>query len=143
MSFIDTIAFVDAGDVRDNFTLWLNTFADLAPVGITSKELWEFRNGLLHMTNLRSRAVAAGKTAPLILYVGTPTKPLPPNPSGAKYFNLKTLIDAIAAAVSRWVETYNQSAEKRMTFISRYDLIVSDSRLAYISMSDSDDATVV
>jgi hypothetical protein len=71
MSFIDTVGFIDAGDVRDGFSQWLDKYADLTSLGISPKELWEFRNGLLHMTNLRSRAVASGNTAPLIFYVGS------------------------------------------------------------------------
>ena len=134
MSFIDTIAFIDTGDVPDAFVLWLSTYADLAPLGISPRELWEFRNGLVHMTNLRSRAVASGRTVPLIFYVGSPSQPLPPNPSGAKYLNLKALLDAIALAVSRWIETYNNNREKFVDFVSRYDLIVSDSRMSYVRM---------
>lgn len=141
MSFIDTIAFIDAGDIRDGFITWLGNYADLIPLGITAKELWEFRNGLLHMTNLNSRAVASGKTAPLILYVGNPTRPLPASPSGAKYISLMGLIEATALALSKWIETYSHSSEKRVEFVTRYDLTISDSRLAYISMEPSAGAT--
>ncbi|HEY4382145.1 MAG TPA: hypothetical protein VGN01_17480 [Acidobacteriaceae bacterium] len=112
MSFIDTIGFIDVGDAGVNFILWLDAYADLTPLGITSKELWEFRNGLVHMSNLNSRAVASGKTAPLILSVGRSTKPLPTYPNGAKRFNLHDLIDAIGNAVSNWIASYNQNPEK-------------------------------
>jgi len=134
MSFIDTIAFIDAGDVRDGFSQWLDKYADLTSLGISPKELWEFRNGLLHMTNLRSRGVASGNTAPLIFYVGTPSQPMPSNPSGAKYFSLKGLLDIIAAAVSKWIETYNRNPEKLATFVQRYDLTISDTRVAYLTL---------
>jgi hypothetical protein len=135
MSFIDTVSFIDGGDVRDGFSLWLNAYADLASLGITAKELWEFRNGLLHMTNLRSRAVASGNTVPLIFYVGSMTRPIPASTSEAKYFNLKGLLDVIAAAVSRWIETYNKQPDKWVDFVSRYDLTISDSRLSYLSVA--------
>lgn len=134
VSTIDTLAVADAGDVKDSFMLWLNTYADLRPIGITAKELWEFRNGLLHMTNLNSRDVARGNTAPLIFYVGDIKESIPPSRTGAKYFNLKSLIDLIAAAISRWIETYNVTPEKFVEFVNRYDLTVSDSRLAYFSV---------
>ena len=136
MSFIDSISFIDAGDIKNGFTAWLDKYADLSTLGITSKELWEFRNGLMHMTNLYSRAVVNGNTAPLIFFVGNPTEPLPPCRNGAKYFNLKGLIDVIANAVSRWIDTYNQNPEKMADFISRYDLTISDARMAYMSSSD-------
>src|SRR2546429_1635956 len=107
MSFLDTVAFIDAGDVKDNFCLWLDSYAELKSLGITAKELWEFRNGLLHMTNLHSRAVASGAVSPLLFYVGSMSQPIPASPSGAKYLNLKDLIDAIAAALSQWIESYS------------------------------------
>jgi hypothetical protein len=132
MSFIDTVAFIDEGDVRDGFARWLDRYAALTALRITPKELWEFRNGLLHMTNLRSRAVASGNTAPLIFYVGTPSRPIPSNPSGAKYFSLKGLMDIVAAAISKWIETYNSNPEKLTSFVERYDLTISDARVAYM-----------
>ncbi len=134
MSFIDTVAFIDAGDVRDGFSQWLHRYADLSSLDISPKELWEFRNGLLHMTNLRSRAVASGNTAPLIFYVGNPSRPKTSNPSGAKYFSLKGLLDIIAAAVSKWIETYNHNPEKLAAFVERYDLTLSDTRVAYFTL---------
>jgi hypothetical protein len=142
MSFIDTLAFIDTGNDKGNFIPWLDTYADLASLGITSKELWEFRNGLLHMSNLRSRAVASGKTAPLILSVGRPTKPLPAYRNGEKRFNLKDLIDTITYAVSRWIDMYNHAPERLPDFVTRYDLTVSDTRVAYISLGDSPEAAV-
>ncbi len=142
MSFIDTVAFIDTGDDKGNFIPWLDSYADLASLGITSKELWEFRNGLLHMSNLRSRAVVSGKTAPLILSVGKPTKPLPAYRNGQKRFNLKDLIDTIAYAVSRWIDMYNHAPEKLPDFVNRYDLTVSDTRVTYISLDDWPEAAV-
>ena len=136
MSFIDTIGFINAGDVKDGFSLWLNNYAEIAALGITAKELWEFRNGLLHMTNLHSRSVASGNTAPLIFYIGNVVKPISPSPSGAKYFSLKGLLDAIAAAVSRWIETYNTNPDKWIDFVSRYDLTISDSRVSYFNLTN-------
>lgn len=142
MSFIDTVAFIDTGDDRGNFILWLDTYATLGPLGITSRELWEFRNGLLHMSNLHSRAVASGKVSPLILSVGRPTEPLPAYRNGEKRFNLKDLIDTIAYAISRWIETYNHNPEKFPDFVSRYDLTVSDTRVAYLGSDYAAEADV-
>jgi hypothetical protein len=140
LSFIDTVAFIDTGDNKGNFIPWLDTYADIASLGITSKELWEFRNGLLHMSNLHSRAVASGKTARLILSVGRPTQPLPVYSNGEKRFNLKDLIDTVAYAVSRWIDTYNHAPEKLPDFVNRYDLTVSDTRVADFSIDDSHEA---
>jgi hypothetical protein len=142
MSFVDTIAFIDAGDVQNGFINWLDAFADLPSLGITSKELWEFRNGLLHMTNLRSRAVAKGEVVPLIISVGIPSKPLPPYRNGAKRINLKALIVVVAEGVSKWIETYNQSPERWPDFVSRYDLTVSDSRVAFFELGETEESSV-
>ncbi len=132
MSAIDTIAFVDAGDVKDNFIVWLDAYSDLSSLGITAKELWEFRNGLLHMTNMYSRGVAKG-TAPLIFYVGDMQGAIPPSRTGAKYFKLMGLIEVFAAAISQWIETYNANPGKFVEFVTRYDLTISDSRMAYLT----------
>ena len=132
MSFLDTVAFVDLGDTPGNFSKWLAAYADLTSLAVTAKELWEFRNGLLHMTNLSSRAVTTGTTAPLILYWGTERPTVAPrNPENAKYLDLKGLLDVILAAVIKWVETYNGNPEKLLEFVERYDLTISDARLAY------------
>jgi len=132
MSFIDTVAFVELSDTPGNFSKWLDAYADLAPLGITAKELWEIRNGLLHMTNLSSRAVASGATAPLILYFGVePPATKPSHPANAKYLDFKGLLAAIFAAVTKWIETYDGNADKLLQFVERYDLTVSDARLAF------------
>ena len=134
MSFIDTIAFIDMGDIPQNFVEWLNQYAVLAPLGITAKEIWEFRIGLLHMTNLSSRSVAKGTTAALIMYVGNMPERCHETPQSAKLFSLKQLLDIISEAVQRWAETYNSNPDKFASFVARYDLTVSDSRLAIIPM---------
>ncbi len=46
VSCIDTLAFIEFGDERNNFASWLDDYVDLAPVGVTSTELWEFRNSI-------------------------------------------------------------------------------------------------
>jgi hypothetical protein len=137
MSFVDTVAFVDVGDVSGAFSLWLNSYAELARLGITADELWEFRNGLLHMTNLYSRKVASGLIAPIILYSGKGPHPIPPSADGPRYVNVKELIETIAQGVSRWVESYNADPSKFIDFVNRYDLTISDSRGAVLRLGDS------
>jgi hypothetical protein len=141
MSFIDTIAFVDAGDVPGNFIRWLNSYAQLGTLGVSADELWEFRNGLLHMTNLHSRKVAGGRIAPIILYAGKGPHPLPPNASGSKYVNVKNLIEVIAEGVSRWIESLNANPSRLIDFVSRYDLTVSDARKLSINFAGEPPST--
>jgi hypothetical protein len=129
MSFIDTVAFLDLGDVPGNFQTWLERFAKLDSIGITPRELWEFRNGLLHMTNINSRAVARGDVPPLILFMGGAGGFRRPNgPRGEKYFNFKALLEVIADAVANWIGTYNVDPDKLPILVERYDLVISDSR---------------
>lgn len=137
MSFLDTIAYVEFGDrpPRETpvFIDWLRTFADPDPAGATPEELWEFRNGLLHMSNLESRKVAAGKVARLTPYVGAEEYPPSDDPM-MKYINVYKLIEAVAAAIQRWIVSYNEHPEKMRTFVQRYDRVVSDDRQAIIRM---------
>jgi hypothetical protein len=44
---------------------------------------------------------------------------------------LKGLLDVIFAAVTKWIETYNDNPDKLLEFVHRYDLTISDARLAY------------
>ncbi len=80
--------------------------------------------------------VLKGTVARLIFYVGDNPRFLPKSGDGEKYFNLRALIDAIARAVPRWGDTYNQSPDKWTEFMERYDLTISDSRVAYINAGD-------
>ena len=58
-----------------------------------------------------------------------------PEDNEIKYFNLKSLIDTIASALSIWIQTFNNNPNKFVVFIERYDTVVSDDRYAFRSMS--------
>lgn len=134
MSCVDTLAFVEYGDVPGNFTRWLDAYVDLRILGISSDELWEFRNSVLHMTNLTSRKVISGKVSPIMPFVGR-LNSQPIQPGLAKPFNLYGLI----AGIGKWGESYNSDREKLLKFIERYDTTISDSRVAefsYIQTAD-------
>tara|TARA_E500000318_G_scaffold482_1_gene565 strand:- start:2986 stop:3906 length:921 start_codon:yes stop_codon:yes gene_type:complete len=134
MSCVDTLAYVEFGDVAGNFTKWIDKYVDLEPHGISSDELWEFRNSVLHMTNLTSRKVLSGKVTSIMPYVGD-SRLLPTlSASNPKLFNLLGLITAISDGVGRWAETYSQDSDKFLTFIERYDLTISDSRVASFTL---------
>lgn len=57
MAAIDTFAFLEYGDTKDNFKTWLAIFCDLSIIKLTPDELWEYRNSIIHMTNAQSRKV--------------------------------------------------------------------------------------
>ncbi|MGO9173394.1 MAG: hypothetical protein ACLP7P_15725 [Rhodomicrobium sp.] len=132
MSCLDTIAFVEYGDVPGNFTRWVDTYVDLTPHGISADELWEFRNSILHMTNLSSRKVEAGKISPIMPYVGGPKSMPSFDPAAPKPFNLFELIKTIANGIGKWGEAYNTDHNKMLKFIERYDTTISDSRMARV-----------
>lgn len=128
LSAIDTISFLEYGDVNGNFKLWLEEFCHLQKIGVDSTELWEFRNSILHMTNSSSRKVIKQEVKALAFYVHEVDKIELNKNAEYKYFNLKTLIDEIAVAMEKWGEEFNTKSEKMVKFIERYDLIISDSR---------------
>ncbi|PTV96024.1 hypothetical protein C8J27_103355 [Rhodobacter aestuarii] len=133
MSCIDTLAFVEFGDVRGNFADWLSRYCDLSLVGLTPEELWEYRNAVLHMTSLDSRRVIKGEVARIAPYIAERgTKP-PLKGDTEKPFNLLDLIDAIALGICSWGASFNSSPEKVVDFIARYDVTISDKRLAWIA----------
>ena len=134
MSCIDSIAFIEFGDISGNFIKWLEAYANLDPLGITSGELWEFRNGILHMTNLNSRAVSKGKSKALILSLGALQRAPALEDPARKRLDIRKLLYAVAKAISKWAGTYNNDRNKFVDFVARYDLTVSDSRLLVIKL---------
>jgi hypothetical protein len=132
MSCVDTLAFVEYGDDPGNFTKWVDTYVDLALNGISADELWEFRNSILHMTNLASRKVVAGKVSPIMPYVGAPETMPSIAPNVPKPFNLSELIKSIGNGIGKWGEAYNTDRDKMLKFIERYDTTISDSRMARV-----------
>jgi hypothetical protein len=132
MSCIDTLAFVEYGDVPDNFSKWIDAYVDLAPQGISAEELWEFRNSILHMTSLASRKVVVGNVSPIMPYVGEPESLPSITLNLPKPFNLFELIKTIGSGIGKWGETYNTDRDKILKFIERYDTTISDSRMVWV-----------
>jgi len=96
----------------------------------TRSEVWEFRNSLLHMTNLDSRKVLAGAVRRLMFYVGTMPEGIPMEDDEAKYFSLIDLIMETTNALERWFESFSAAPSKFKDFVERYDRVVSDVRYA-------------
>ncbi|CAH2708348.1 hypothetical protein LYZ86_00100 [Xanthomonas hortorum pv. cynarae] len=131
LSCIDSLAYIEYGDLRGLpiFVRWLNDFADLAPLGITAEELWELRNGLLHMSNINSSAVKQNKVRRISFHVGQAKAKLPDTGS-VFFFEFRGLIDVFALAQARWFQSYADDTSKFEKFVERYDETVSDGRLA-------------
>ncbi|RDS80960.1 hypothetical protein [Dyella psychrodurans] len=131
VSCIDSIAYIEYGNEKKftPFTKWLDTYADLLPLGITSAELWELRNGILHMTNINSSKVRDNKIRRISFRVGGPPD-YPRESDGVYYFDFLDLIRAFADAQARWLASYNANTEKFAKFVERYDETISDSRIS-------------
>ena len=123
MSFIDTVAFLEYGDVSGNFVRWLDIYAKIPSLGITSEQLWELRNSLVHMSNLDSRKVLSGKVKRISFFVGPRGLTHRQDATGT-HFNLSDLIVVVANALTAWLETISADPEKLRFFVQRYDRIV-------------------
>jgi hypothetical protein len=139
MSCVDTLTFVEHGDSSGNFARWVTAYVDLEPLGISADELWEFRNSVLHMTNLSSRKVIAGKVSPIMPFVGGGAFTMPLAASSApKPFDLFGLIMAVGNAIGKWGDKFNSDRDKLLKFIERYDTTISDSRVGRLSTANPD-----
>lgn len=135
LSCIDTLAYVDFGDIPGNFNKWLNEYSDLSSHGINEAELWELRNSLLHMSNLSSRRVLAKKHPSIIIFTGNLSeleKPRFDDDENCKFLNLDNFLETIYVAISNWCKSFQGNPKKIELFVTRYDLIVSDSRLSVL-----------
>lgn len=130
LSAVDSIAYLEFGDIpqRNIFRDWLTTYCDFSNLNIDDSELWEYRNSLLHMTNAYSRKVSKELVKRLKFYVSGEDKPTLTGDMQSKYFNVKSLIQAVSDGIDRWAESYNENRDKIEGFIDRYDLVISDSR---------------
>lgn len=132
MSCIDTIAYLEYGDSQGNFMKWLDTFTDLSDLSLNSEELWEFRNSVLHMTNLDSRKVINQRVNRIRFYVSKNSSPHLKKSDEWKYFNYQQLIPVIANGIVNWGKTYNSDRKKIDLLIERYDRILSDKRYGHV-----------
>lgn len=133
MICIDTMSYLEFGDVPGNFQKWINSYTNLSDLNITANELWEFRNSILHMTNLDSRKVNQKKEKRLLFYVAHPKTDYQNENDEGKYFKFMDLLNCIARGISNWGETYNLEKSKFDDFVARYDRIISDKRMTYIN----------
>ena len=123
MSFIDTVGFLEFGAGNRVFPLWLDKYCDLSTLEISSKELYELRHSLLHMTNLNSHKVVQGKERRVsysVARAGTPTR----IHSGIVFFNYVDFIPLFEKGLDKWLATYDN--EKLAIFVERYDQIVRE-----------------
>lgn len=130
LSAIDSIAYIEFGNEGNVFIKWMDEFSSLQNMGITSSELWELRNGILHMTNLHSKKVINKKVRRISFYISNSNETPDLGCDDVYYFNFMDLVHVFSNAVANWLETYNINREKFSKFVERYDESISDSRAA-------------
>lgn len=134
MSAVDTLGFIKYGYDSDAFKKWLADYVDLSAINISVDELWEYRNALLHMTNMESKKIKKGLHPIIIGYVvrkGYSGK-IPTPPAGEKHFNIMELINIIAVGISKFTDDFLKNQKNVELFVERYDSILSDSRYLWI-----------
>lgn len=127
LSCIDSISYIEFGNTRTPaFITWLKTYADLTPLGVTPDEVWELRNGLLHMTNLYSRRIRSQHVRQVSFNIGGQGMLI----DETYYFSFSDFIEVFSIALSHWFLSYNETPDKFATFVERYDETISDNRIA-------------
>jgi hypothetical protein len=115
---------------RAVFSRWLDAYVDLKPLGVTADELWELRNGMLHMSNLDSKKVLQEKTRRVSIMVGKAPESMQGSLDEVYYFNLHSFYLAVCDGIGKWLQTYADSYDKFLIFVERWDRTISDSRMA-------------
>ena len=126
---IDSFGYLEFGPVGNCFGKWLDKFCNLKKCGVTSQELWELRNSLIHMSNLDSRKVERGKVERLSPQITHPNQDMVPHPDGTKAFHFARFLSVtFPLGVEKWVESFSGDIQKLISFVKRYDRIVSETR---------------
>jgi len=107
LSCIDSISYIEYGNDRGAFVKWLKNYAKLESLAISAEELWELRNGILHMTNLNSEKVQKNKIRRISFKVSDHKKENDNKAGDIHYFNFHKLIHAFADSLESWLKTYN------------------------------------
>jgi hypothetical protein len=135
VSFIDTMAFVDAGDSTSaTFKSWVDRYVDLLPVGITSTELWEHRNALLHMTTYDSRKVSTGAVRRLIPYIGHGPKLPRVSEPDCEFYPMRDLLMAVMKGTGDYLAKMDQDDDMKRRFCDNYPKTASDSNMSAVEI---------
>lgn len=136
-SAIETLGYIEYGPDRANcFTKWLDDYCDLGKIGVTSDELWQLRNSLIHMTNLDSRKVRSGRTHRVLPRFTHPDRDTALCVDGMKVLHVARFVIAVLPeGIENWLRSYNRDGKKFGEFVERYDTIVSEARCAISDLS--------
>ena len=138
-SAIDTLGFIEYGPRRNSFILWLDEYCDLRSINVTSQEVWELRNSLLHMTNLDSHKVRNSTVERLLPAIAHPdVKTLPMEGNTRRFHASRFIAVLLPKAIEKWLRTYIQGNGNIVQFIQRYDTIVSEARMTVHRLKGDD-----
>ena len=134
-SAIDTFGFIEYGPRQNAFVHWLDNYCDLQSINVTSQELWELRNSLLHMTNLDSHKVRNNAVERILPAIAHPDwEGLPLDDDTKRFHASRFILILLPQAIENWLTTYIQERGKIVEFIRRYDTIVSEARMTKFSV---------
>jgi len=126
LSVVDTMAFLVTGNNRSkDFKYWLNKYVDLCTTGVTTDELWEHRNALLHMTTLDSDIVKKGKISLLIPYK-EPAKPPCGSLHNSKHYSIDKLWLALGEGFDEFIKDIESNKKLKGAIESNWKKIVYD-----------------
>ena len=140
LSMIDTLGFVEYGLQNNCFRVWLDEYCNMGQAGVTSLELWELRNSLLHMSNLDSKKVRRGAVERLKPVIINSQVDVPSHSGGYKNFHLSRFAATVLPqGIDKWIRSYNEQPAKLLQFIHRHDTIVSEARLSVMPYQETEE----
>ncbi len=128
---LDTLAFVEYGDVPNAFVQWIDRYFDLRPLDVSSEELWELRNGMIHMSGSDSRKVKNNKVSRLVLVLWPATEELPVKTiSVGKSLHVSRLFAVVMPkGIVNWVNAMNDKG-RFVDVVKKYaDTVLSMTRI--------------
>ena len=116
---LDTLAFVEFGDDRNVFVKFLDRYFDLSRVSVTSLELWEHRNGLLHTTNPDSRKVSQNKVSRLVIMISAPEHDFPIHDTelGKSFHVVRFFKEVMPVGIGNWIQAVK--SERRVYEVTK------------------------
>ena len=134
---IDSLGFAEFGSDEKCLVLWLDKYCDLSSLGVSSQEIWELRNSLVHMTNLNSRRVEKGQVTRLLPVITSPSCDIQVEGESFKSLHFsRLLLWVIPKGLVSWADSFTNNREKFLDFVRRYDTIVSDTRVSVAYIDD-------
>ena len=129
LAAIDTFGYLAYGKGGDSFKRYVDAYFDLSVLDVTTDELWELRNSLLHMTTYDSYKVADGKVRRLIIVIGPFPSGAPQETPDGRNLDIYELFFEAAKSTQRWGAAIFNDQQELDGFLSRYETVISENRM--------------